>query len=97
MRGVVLGLLIVLSIAGCIVKRLGSPQLTGTCDGACAHYIECKPGHPEADRSRCMSECPQVFSDRDSIMGYESLACDDAVEYVDGSAARTAGTPVPVQ
>ena len=101
MRGVVLGLVIVLSIvlsiAGCIVKRLGSPQLTGTCDGACAHYIECKPGHPETDRARCVSECPQVFSDRDSIMGYESLACDDAVEYIDGNAAQTAGTPTRVQ
>jgi hypothetical protein len=25
-------------------------------------------------------------------MGYESLACDDAVEYVDGPAKKTAGT-----
>jgi hypothetical protein len=37
-----------------------------------------------------MAECPEVFSDRDSLMGYESLACEDAVEYVDGTAARTA-------
>ena len=97
MKGVILGLLIALMVAGCIVKRLGSPRLTGTCDGACAHYIECKPGHPEADRARCLAECPQVFSDRDSIMGYESLACPDAVEYVDGNAAKTAGTPATVQ
>ena len=97
MKGVILGLLIALTIASCIVKRLGSPQLTGTCDGACAHYIACKPGHPEADRATCLTECPQVFSDRDSIMGYESLACPDAVEYIDGNAAKTAGTPVPVQ
>lgn len=97
MKGVVLGFLLALTVASCIVKRLGTPQLTGTCDGACAHYIECKPGHPEADRARCLSECPQVFSDRDSIMGYESLACDDAVEYVDGNAAKTAGAPAKVR
>ena len=97
MKGVILGLLIAFTVASCIVKRLGSPQLTGTCDGACAHYNACKPGHPEADRARCLSECPQVFSDRDSIMGYESLACKDAVEYVDGNAAMTAGTPAKVQ
>jgi hypothetical protein len=95
--GVILGLFLALMVAGCIVKRLAAPQLTGTCDGACAHYIECKPGHAEADRSRCAQECPQVFADRDSIMGYESLACDDAVEYVDGPAKKTAGTAAPVQ
>jgi hypothetical protein len=34
-----------------------------------------------------------VFSDRDSLMGYESLSCKDAVEYVDGNAKKTAVTP----
>lgn len=91
MKGVILGLLITLAVASCIVKRLQSPQLTGTCDGACAHYIECKPGHPESDRARCTRECPDVFSDQDSIMGYESLTCPDAVEYIDGTAKKTAG------
>jgi hypothetical protein len=75
---------------GCVVQRLTGPQLTGTCDGACAHYVECKPGHSTGDGDRCRRECPEVFSDRDSLMGYESLACEDAVEYVDGTAARTA-------
>jgi hypothetical protein len=70
---------------GCIVRRIAGPQLTGTCDGACAHYVACKPGHGEADRQRCIAECPEVFSDRDSLMGYESLQCQDAVEYVDGT------------
>lgn len=97
MKGIVLGLVFALLITGCIVKRLNGPELTGTCDGACAHYIACKPGHPEADRRTCIQECPEVFSDRDSIMGYESLACHDAVEYVDGSAKKTAGTPTLVQ
>jgi len=76
--------------SGCVVRRLTGPSLTGTCDGACAHYVECKAGHGVADRDRCMAECPDVFSDRDSLMTYESLVCEDAVEYVDGSAAKTA-------
>jgi hypothetical protein len=97
-RGIVTGLALALILGGCIVKRLrGQRELTGTCDGACAHYIECKPGHPEPDRARCTQECPEVFSDRDSIMGYESLSCPDAVEYVDGSAKKTAGSPRLVQ
>lgn len=87
---VVFGLVISLLLVGCIVKRLTGPQLTGTCDGACAHYVQCKPGHSDADRARCVAECPTVFSDRDSLMAYESLSCDNAVEYVDGKSAKTA-------
>lgn len=85
-RGLVLSLL----ITGCIVKRLHSPRLTGTCEGACDHYIACKDGHSDADGQRCRAECPDVFSDPDSIMAYESLSCRDAVEYIDGTAKRTA-------
>jgi hypothetical protein len=87
---VVLGVVVSLSMIGCIVTRITGPQLTGTCDGACAHYVQCKPGHGAVDRKRCVAECPDVFSDRDSLMAYESLSCDDAVEYVDGSARNTA-------
>ncbi|HET9624181.1 MAG TPA: hypothetical protein VFP84_22565 [Kofleriaceae bacterium] len=85
---VALGGAISAAMNGCIVRRIAGPQLTGTCDGACAHYVECKPGHHDADRQRCLAECPDVFSDRDSLMGYESLQCQDAVEYVDGSKPR---------
>ena len=91
MKGLVLGVAIALVIAGCVVHRLMGPRLTGTCEGACAHYTECKPGHPDGDRLRCNVECPEVFSDRDSLMAFESLACSDAVEYVDGRAPRAAG------
>lgn len=84
-RGLVIGVMIALGISSCIVRRLTGPRVTGTCDGACAHYVECKPGHLEKDRQRCHSECPDAFSDRDSLMAYESLSCKDAVEYVDGN------------
>jgi hypothetical protein len=93
--GIVLGLVIAVAMVGCIVQRFTGPRLTGTCDGACAHYIQCKPGHSAADRDRCLVECPDVFSDRDSLMGFERLSCDDAVEFVDGSAAKTAASRSP--
>jgi hypothetical protein len=79
-----------LVLASCMVKRFSTaPQLTGTCSGACDHYIECKSGHLEVDRSKCQTECPNVFGDRDSLMAYESLQCKDAVEYVDGNKQRS--------
>lgn len=86
---VVVATLLALVLASCIVKRFTSPRLTGTCGGACSHYVECKPAHLDTDRSRCETECPDVFSDRDSLMAYESLSCSDAVEYVDGSQTRS--------
>jgi len=89
-RGIVLGLVLAVALLGCIVRRIAGPQLTGTCDGACAHYAQCKPGRGESDLARCVAECPSVFSDRDSLMAYESLSCEDAVEFVDGNAAKTA-------
>lgn len=89
----VLGLVISLLLVGCIVQRFTGPRLTGTCEGACAHYLACKRGHSEVDRKRCLEECPDVFSDRDSLMAYESLSCANAIEYVDGKVAKTAATP----
>jgi len=92
-RGLVLGLLIAACMASCVVHRIMSPRLTGTCGGACTHYTSCKPGASDRDRARCEAECPDVFADRDSLMAYESLSCADAVEFVDGSSKRTAATP----
>ena len=89
-RGLVLGVMIAALIAGCVVHRLMGPRLTGTCEGACSHYMTCKAGATQLDRTRCTAECPDVFADRDSLMAYESLACADAVEYVDGTKKKVA-------
>jgi hypothetical protein len=91
-RGLALGLVIALMMIGCVVHRLTGPRLTGTCEGVCAHYVQCKAGHSAVDRERCTLECPDVFSDRDSLMAYESLSCENAVEYIDGRTAKTANT-----
>lgn len=89
-RGLVLFALAIL-LTSCIVKHLvGGPRLTGTCSGACAHYADCKPGLTSIDRTRCESECPQVFSDRTSLMAFESLSCKNTVEYVEGTQPRSA-------
>jgi hypothetical protein len=90
LRGLILGVVIAIVMASCVVQRLMGPRLTGTCEGACAHYLSCKSGGNDSDRSRCRRECPEVFSDRDSLMAYESLACPDAVEYIDGKSPKAA-------
>ena len=93
MKSALIAVAIALLLTSCIVKHMVSgPRLTGTCQGACSHYMECKPGAHNEDRNRCENECPGVFSDRDSLMAYESLSCQNAVEYVDGTSPRSATT-----
>jgi hypothetical protein len=87
-RGLALGIAISIGISSCVVKRLMGPRLTGTCEGACDHYLECKHGH--ADLARCRRECPDVFSDRDSLMAFESLSCQNTIEFVDGRSPKSA-------
>lgn len=79
------------ALPACAVMRtFTGRRVTGTCQGACERYISCKPGATVADEQRCLSECPQVFSDPDSIAAYESLECADAVGYVDGDLPTSA-------
>ena len=89
-RSVIIGVVLTVALVGCLVQRFQGPQLTGTCDGACAHYVQCKTGHSDVDRNRCIAECPGVLGDRDSLMAYENLTCEDAVEFIDGTKAKTA-------
>jgi hypothetical protein len=43
----------------------------------------------------CRTECPGVMSDRDSLMMFESLSCEDAIDYVEGPGRRPPGAPPP--
>lgn len=82
-------------LGGCVVRYVMGPKLTGTCEGACEHYAECKGGVSKDVREACLAECPGVFADRDSLMAFESLSCPDTVEYVEGPSRRPPGSPVP--
>lgn len=83
----------VLVLAGCVVRYLRGPQLTGTCDGACDHYLACRGSDIGGVREACLAECPQVFGDRDSLMAFESLTCPATLEYVEGPDHRPPGAP----
>jgi hypothetical protein len=67
----------------------GFSSQTGTCEGACRHYVSCKDDErPEAFRG-CMSDCGEIFvydgeADRDSLRAFEGLECSDAIAFVDG-------------
>jgi hypothetical protein len=73
------------ALSACLTRIVSSRRLTGTCDGACAHYLACKAERTERAEAACIADCQQVFSDADSLRAFESLSCEDAVEYVDGA------------
>lgn len=86
MRALLLGFAVTLCIPACAAMQhtFTGRSITGNCTGACDRYVDCKVGATDADLSRCLEECPQVFSDSDSIAAFESLECVDVVAYVDG-------------
>ena len=95
--GLVAGVAIAAAITACRQPGfLGMPQLTGTCEGACDHYLDCKGPHRPDARDGCVSDCHDVFSDPDSLRAFESLDCEDTIEYVDGDGEHTAAVPVHV-
>jgi hypothetical protein len=93
LRSLACALVLAALLAGCVVRYVMGPKLTGTCDGACDHYASCKGGVSKDVAKACRTECPGVFSDRESLMAFESLSCEDTVEYVEGPSRRPPGTP----
>jgi hypothetical protein len=95
LRRLVVAIVMAALLAGCIVRYVTGPRLTGTCDGACDHYAKCKGGVSAEVGKACRDECPGVFGDRESLMAFESLSCEDTVEYVEGPGRRPPGSPPP--
>ena len=67
----------------------GASSQTGSCDGACRHYLSCKDDRSADSFHECVADCREIFvhdgePDRDSLRVFEALECKDAVAYVDG-------------
>ena len=88
--------LALLAATGCVRYRspLGyAARTTGTCPGACTHYLSCKgdAGNQLAFRA-CVTECRGIFEDAPrALADYERLTCDDAVAFVEGTSGRGPG------
>lgn len=101
MREVVLALVLAACVTGCFVRGIvggggHDKTVTGTCEGACERYVQCKG--TEDVRARCNQECPDVFADRQSLMMFESLDCPYVLGFVEGdhkTPATTASAVAP--
>jgi hypothetical protein len=90
-----LGLALGLAVASCRLDGAWKPRrLTGTCEGACDHYLGCKRASDAGRRAACVAECHEVFADAESLRGFESLECRDAIWYVEGDSGRGPGQMV---
>lgn len=89
-----LGALVGVAIGCRLPSTYHAHHLTGTCDGACTHYLDCKDSHDPAAHAACAQDCEQVFQDPESIRAFESLECPDTIEYVEGDTGRGPGTIV---
>lgn len=69
-------------------------RTTGTCEGACDHYLACKRTGGGDARVACVAECREVLQDPESLRAFESLSCRDAIEYVEGDSGRGPGQMV---
>ena len=94
----------VASMVGCAAPQsvtTDGRRITGSGDGVCHRYMMgravvgaplARGGEPATAlelENRCDAECPLVFPDVDLRQIYESLACADAVEFIDGTAATS--------
>lgn len=67
---------------------------TGTCPGACTHYVECKKMSTESPTFHaCVQECRDIYEDPQMLASFERLTCDDAVAFVEGDSGREPGQP----
>lgn len=62
---------------------------TGTCEGACQHYIECKDENVPGALQGCIADCRDIYvydgeADQDSLMTFEGLDCPATIAFVDG-------------
>lgn len=97
-RGRALALLIALIALSVSCVRYGPryryvTQTTGTCPGACSHYLTCR-GTPEDQQAygRCVQECREIYEDNPQTLAtYERLSCEDAVAFIEGDSGRGPG------
>lgn len=68
-------------------------QTTGTCPGACEHYLKCKGATDDHSAyAICVAECRDIYEDNAyTLASYERLACEDAVAFVEGESGRGPG------
>ena len=78
----------------------GPREITGSCPGACRHYVRCKDSSEPALHDACVAECRVIFEedgepDVATLGMFEQLQCPDAIGFVEGTSGRGPGATPP--
>ena len=95
--------LIALLLASCAWRPggyTGPRDITGTCEGACRHYVRCKGESDPQVLTACVRECEEIFvedgePDAVALGMFEQLQCPDAIGFVEGESGRGPGATPP--
>ncbi len=94
---------IALLVASCAWRPgayTGPRSVTGTCEGACDHYVRCKGDRDAVVLAACVRECEEIFvedgePDAVALGMFEQLQCPDAIGFVEGTSGRGPGSSPP--
>ena len=67
---------------------------SGTCEGSCNHYLQCKGNYDPNANPACISKCRQMNLTPQALMNYEATDCATAIwqaEHTGGSGGGTGG------
>lgn len=64
---------------------------SGTCDAACAHYLECKGVDNTQNRAQCNQQCGALGLTSDQLANFEAADCASAVAAIDGPPGGSSG------
>jgi hypothetical protein len=86
-------------LSGCVAHgrssvRQYAAEVTGSCEGACDHYLSCKSSESAAAHDACVTECEEIYEDPFTLAHFESLECVEAIQFVEGPSGRGPGTTV---
>jgi len=96
-------LLMAAALLSCVrYTRISGFAATGSCEGACRHYLACKEDDSRVSQSACETDCREIFvdrgqPDRESLREFEGLDCASAVAFVDGNDGRRDRNPASAQ
>jgi hypothetical protein len=95
-RSTLLALAFAIAFGAACVKRQtqGSSQVSGTCEGACQHYVSCKRSDDPRVLRECVRDCATIYTDDNGVedsetLGlFERLDCEETISFVEGETAQ---------
>lgn len=83
---------------GCVKKQtMATQSYSGSCEGACRHYVVCKSEDDGRIYRACVRECRIIFAedgveDQGTLGELERLDCEEVLGFIEGDAGVEPGS-----